>query len=139
MRVWLIVPFSVLHLVQRSSADFLREFGKFGDIRPFVAFEWEISRTSPNSPEFQALEYYGKKSYHMGMKSVVSEKGQVTIPKVCRDRLGLKAGTVLQFEARDGKLIAVKQPAADALSKWRGKGKLPGALNVDQYLEIIRK
>ena len=73
------------------------------------------------------------------MKSVVSEKGQVTIPKACRDRLGLKTGTVLQFETRDGKLIAVKQPSEDLLRKWRGKGKLPGALSVDQYLEMIRK
>ena len=73
------------------------------------------------------------------MKSVVSEKGQVTIPKACRDRLGLKAGTVLQFETRDGKLIAVKQPSKDALAKWRGKGRMPGAQGVDQYLDMIRK
>ena len=79
------------------------------------------------------------KSYHYGMKSIVSEKGQVTIPKACRDRLGLKAGTTLQFETRDGKLIAVKQPPEDVLAKWRGKGKLPGDLSVDQYLEKIRK
>ncbi len=73
------------------------------------------------------------------MKSVVSEKGQVTIPKPCRDRLGLKPGTVLQFEAREGKLIAVKQPLEDPLAKWRGKGRLPGTLSVDQYLDMIRK
>jgi AbrB family looped-hinge helix DNA binding protein len=73
------------------------------------------------------------------MKAIVSEKGQVTIPKACRDRLGLKAGMVLQFEARDGKLIAVKQPFRDPLAKWRGKGKLPGAVSVDQYLDMIRK
>jgi len=70
---------------------------------------------------------------------MVSEKGQVTIPKACRDRLGLRAGTVLLFEARDGKLIAVKQPSKDLLAKWRGKGKLPGGMSVDKYLEMIRK
>jgi antitoxin PrlF len=73
------------------------------------------------------------------MKSVVSEKGQVTIPKACRDRLGLKAGTTLQFEAKDGKLIAVKEQPEDVLAKWRGKGRLPGDLSVDQYLEMIRE
>jgi antitoxin PrlF len=73
------------------------------------------------------------------MKSIVSEKGQVTIPKPCRDRLGLHAGSVLDFEARDGKLIAVKQQTEDVFQKWRGKGKLPGGLNVDQYLNKIRK
>jgi AbrB family looped-hinge helix DNA binding protein len=73
------------------------------------------------------------------MKSVVSEKGQVTIPKACRDRLGLKPGTVLEFETRDGKLIGVKRPFQDPIARWRGKGKLPCTTSVDQYLEMIRK
>jgi AbrB family looped-hinge helix DNA binding protein len=75
----------------------------------------------------------------MGMKSIVSEKGQVTIPKPCRDRLGLHAGVVLDFEARNGRLIAVKQKGEDVIQKWRGKGKLPGGLPVDQYLDTVRK
>ena len=73
------------------------------------------------------------------MKSIVSEKGQVTIPKPCRDKLGLDAGTVLDFEALDGKLIAIKQQTEDVIQKWRGKGKLPGGLNVDKYINMIRK
>ena len=31
------------------------------------------------------------------MKAVVSEKGQVTIPKTLRDRLGIRPGQVLDF------------------------------------------
>lgn len=73
------------------------------------------------------------------MKAVVSEKGQVTIPKACRDRLGLRTGSVLDFEARDGKLVAVKQEPEDVFRKWRGKAKLPGGRSVDQYLDMIRK
>jgi AbrB family looped-hinge helix DNA binding protein len=72
------------------------------------------------------------------MKAIVSEKGQVTIPKVCRDRLGLRPGTVLDFETQDGQLVAVKSPATDAFSKWRGRGKLPGKLTVDEYLNKAR-
>jgi antitoxin PrlF len=88
---------------------------------------------------FQYLDFNSMKSYYKCMKSIVSEKGQVTIPKACRDRLGLHAGSVLDFEARDGKLIAVKQQPEDVFRKWRGKGKLPGGLNVDRYLKMIRK
>ena len=73
------------------------------------------------------------------MKSIVSEKGQVTIPKACRDRLGLRSGSILDFEARDGKLIGVKRQHEDVLRKWRGKIQLPDGLNVDQYLDKIRK
>ncbi|MGH9368290.1 MAG: AbrB/MazE/SpoVT family DNA-binding domain-containing protein [Thermoanaerobaculia bacterium] len=42
------------------------------------------------------------------MKSTVSEKGQVTIPKPLRDRLGLKAGQVIEFETREGLLVGRK-------------------------------
>ena len=72
------------------------------------------------------------------MKAIVSEKGQVTIPKPCRDRLGLRAGTVLDFEAHDGQLVAVKRHTADVFRKWRGRGKLPAGLNVDDYLAKAR-
>jgi AbrB family looped-hinge helix DNA binding protein len=72
------------------------------------------------------------------MKAIVSEKGQVTIPKACRDRLGLRAGSVLDFEARDGKLVAVKMQPEDRFRRWRGKGRLPRGLSVDRYLEKIR-
>jgi antitoxin PrlF len=40
------------------------------------------------------------------VKSLVSEKGQVTIPKPLRDSLGLRPGTRLEFEERNGALIA---------------------------------
>ncbi len=73
------------------------------------------------------------------MKAIVSEKGQVTIPKVCRVRLGLHAGSVLDFEIRDGQLVAVKLQPQDVFLKWRGKSRLPYGRSVDRYLEIVRK
>jgi antitoxin PrlF len=42
------------------------------------------------------------------MNSIVSEKGQVTIPKPIRDDLGLKAGSVLAFTEDEGRIIATK-------------------------------
>jgi AbrB family looped-hinge helix DNA binding protein len=47
------------------------------------------------------------------MKSVVGERGQVTIPKALRDRLGIKPGEVLDFEAERGRLVARKSQARD--------------------------
>jgi antitoxin PrlF len=44
------------------------------------------------------------------MKTTVSEKGQVTIPKAIRDKLGLRPGTILDFDAIESKLIGVKKP-----------------------------
>jgi len=60
------------------------------------------------------------------MKAKVAERGQVTIPKALRKKLGLAPGTVLDFEADDGRLIAVKvQPRGpvDAVFGTLGRGR----------------
>jgi antitoxin PrlF len=59
------------------------------------------------------LDRCGRNSYHVGMKSVVSEKGQVTIPKPLREKLGLRPGQVLEFETRDGVLVGRKAAAQE--------------------------
>lgn len=69
------------------------------------------------------------------MKSVVSEKGQVTIPKPLRTSLGLQPGTELEFEEEGGKLIGSRVVRVDALSKL--VGVLP-AMDVDTALAHLR-
>lgn len=72
------------------------------------------------------------------MRAKLTSKGQVTVPKPCRDKLGLKTGTVLDFEAVDGVLVARKMQAEDVFHKWRGRGQLPEGLDVDGYLALVR-
>jgi AbrB family looped-hinge helix DNA binding protein len=84
------------------------------------------------------MDFSGKNSYSHGMKAILSQKGQVTLPKKCRDRLGLKSGAVLDFRAENGKLIASKVEPQDKFRKWRGKGRLPGGQRVDEYLKRVR-
>jgi len=54
------------------------------------------------------------------MKSVVSEKGQVTIPKRLRDRLGLRPGQVLEFREQGGTLVASKAMSDDPVESVYG-------------------
>jgi AbrB family looped-hinge helix DNA binding protein len=54
------------------------------------------------------------------MDAVVSEKGQVTIPKPLRDRLGIRAGEVLRFDEERGRLIAVKAVTRDPVDEVYG-------------------
>ena len=54
------------------------------------------------------------------MKTTVSEKGQVTIPKRLRDRLGLRPGTVLDFEETGGRLVGRKLVPVDQLDELVG-------------------
>lgn len=58
------------------------------------------------------------------MKTVVSEKGQVTIPKPLRDRLGIRAGQALDFRAERGQLVATKVIPQDAVESVYGILKL---------------
>ncbi len=54
------------------------------------------------------------------MKAIVAERGQVTIPKKIRDRLGIVPQTVLEFHEENGKLIAEKVTGDDAVAKVIG-------------------
>lgn len=70
------------------------------------------------------------------MKSRVSDRGQVTIPKALRDRLGIAPGQVLEFEADQGRLIATKavqRDPVDAVYGLLGSGR-----STDEFLEEIR-
>ena len=76
-------------------------------------------------------------AYHIGMKATVGERGQVTIPKPLRERLGIRAGQQLDFREEDGKLIATKgssgqNPAASVFGILR----LPAG--VDALIDEMR-
>jgi AbrB family looped-hinge helix DNA binding protein len=71
------------------------------------------------------------------MKTVVSEKGQVTIPKALRRRLGIVPGTVIEFSASRGRLVGEKDAAAeDPVAAVTGVAGSGG--DVDAYLERVR-
>jgi AbrB family looped-hinge helix DNA binding protein len=54
------------------------------------------------------------------MKTTVSEKGQITIPKVLRDRLGIHAGQVLEVREEEGQLVATKAISHDPVARVYG-------------------
>lgn len=71
------------------------------------------------------------------MKAIVSEKGQVTIPKLLRDRLGIRPGQVLDFDDESGRLVARKvierDPVDDVYGVLGGEGP-----TTDEFIEEIR-
>jgi antitoxin PrlF len=70
------------------------------------------------------------------MKSTVSEKGQVTIPKPLRERLGIRPGEILDFEEEEGRLVATKAPQRDPVDEVYGTLRLE--LSVDELVEDLR-
>jgi AbrB family looped-hinge helix DNA binding protein len=69
------------------------------------------------------------------MKAVVAERGQVTIPKPLRDKLGIRPGTALEFTARDGTLVA-RKAETDPVS--RVFGCLGGRIDTDRFIRAVR-
>ena len=70
------------------------------------------------------------------MKSRVTERGQVTIPKRLRERLGIRPGQVLEFEAQDGRLVATKADERDAIDAVYGI--LGTGRSTDAYIDEVR-
>jgi len=70
-------------------------------------------------------------------RSTVSEKGQVTIPKSIRERLGIRAGQVLEFdEDAEGRVVASKLSTRDPVDDLYGILRVEGG--TDQLIERLR-
>jgi antitoxin PrlF len=54
------------------------------------------------------------------MRSIVADRGQVTIPKALREKLGIKPRSVLEFTEENGRLVAVRVDDHDPVEIVRG-------------------
>ena len=71
------------------------------------------------------------------MEATVAERGQITLPKAVRDALGLTKGTQLKVEL-DGSRIILRKNVDDALSRLRGRFKLPPGVTTDDVMRELR-
>ncbi|MEJ0028179.1 MAG: AbrB/MazE/SpoVT family DNA-binding domain-containing protein [Rhizomicrobium sp.] len=72
----------------------------------------------------------------------VTSKGQVTIPKRVRDASGVKAGTKVTVEYRDGGVL-IKPVGKATKSDYRKRiesviGTLDLGMSVDAYMDMLR-
>ncbi len=66
-----------------------------------------------------------------GIKAQVAEREQVTIPKILRQRLGIRPKTVLDFQEENGMLVARKAEEQDVVAE------VMGCLNLDQSTDTV--
>ena len=74
------------------------------------------------------------------MFATLTSKGQLTLPKEIRDRLGLDAGAILDFQIQADNTITARQVLPDA-RRIRGLLKSPhaAALTIEQMDEAVGK
>ena len=71
------------------------------------------------------------------MEATVAERGQITLPKAVRDALGLTKGSKLKVELEGGRIVLSKN-VADALTRVRGRFKLPAGTRTDDLMAELR-
>lgn len=74
------------------------------------------------------------------MSTIVTSKGQVTIPKAVRERMGIEAGTAVDFQlAPDGRVVLVKVDGARPGSRFEAlRGRAGAGLSTDQIMALTR-
>jgi AbrB family looped-hinge helix DNA binding protein len=74
------------------------------------------------------------------MTSVVTSKGQVTIPKRVRDHLGIKPGAAVDFElAPDGRVILVSAAGPRKPGRFaRVRGSATARMSTDEIMALTR-
>lgn len=71
------------------------------------------------------------------MDATVAERGQITLPKAVRDALGLTKGTLLKVEL-EGSRIILRKNVDDAISRARGRFRLPEGVSTDDVMRELR-
>ena len=74
------------------------------------------------------------------MSTTVTSKGQVTIPKPVRDRLGIAPGNAVDFELRpDGQVVLVKVDGGRPISRFEPlRGRAGSGLSTDEIMALTR-
>lgn len=70
------------------------------------------------------------------MKATIGERGQVTIPKRVRQRLGLRPGQRLEVREEAGSVVLTKDMSDDPVGQVYGILRLPRS--VDEIIDEMR-
>jgi AbrB family looped-hinge helix DNA binding protein len=68
----------------------------------------------------------------------MTSKGQVTVPKRIRDAVGLKPGSRVSFEVRDGNVLLKRESKLPRSRFEKMRGTLKSSLTTDQIMALLR-
>lgn len=71
--------------------------------------------------------------------ATLTSKGQITLPRVVREALGLRTGSQVEFVVRDGEAVMRKRLSPEAVQHWRGFLRdRAGTSSTDEYVRQLR-
>lgn len=73
-----------------------------------------------------------------GIAAKVTTKGQITLPKEVRERMGVEAGDEIDFEEKRGLYVLKKRIKASPFDKWMGYLKQKKGEQPDKIVEALR-
>jgi antitoxin PrlF len=72
------------------------------------------------SPHWGRMKFAKIPTEGVGVHSIISEKGQITVPKRLRDRLGIRPGDRLEFSEDRGHIVVSKTADRDPVATVYG-------------------
>ena len=73
-----------------------------------------------------------------GLRAKITSKGQVTIPKEVREKIGLEPGKEIYFEEKDGLFYIKKRVEKSPFDRWMGFLKNKRRQSPDEIIEKLR-
>ena len=72
------------------------------------------------------------------IKATLTSKGQITIPKEVREKMGISTGESLSFEEKNGIFYIKKSLIKSPFDKWVGRLKSKKGRKTDQIITELR-
>jgi AbrB family looped-hinge helix DNA binding protein len=72
------------------------------------------------------------------LRAKITSKGQITIPKEIREKIGLEPGREIYFEEKDGIFYIKKKIEKSPFDKWIGYLKNKKGQSPDEIIEKLR-
>jgi antitoxin PrlF len=89
--------------------------------------------------EGSETRYFASAPDSVSFDATMTSKGQVTLPKAIRERLGVRAGGKLRFIVEDDNRVTVSARASSIQDSFGMLGKPPRSATLEEMDEAIRR
>src|SRR2546428_12036556 len=108
---------------------------QYNELKRLAARGYTVRKTK----EGNETRYFAAPPVAPSFEATVTSKGQVTLPKEIRERLGARTGGKVRFTVEDGNRIAMTRAGHSIRDLFGMLGKPPRSATIEQMDEAIRR